>query len=209
MCFRTVGFSLTLSVPDTQNIRCEYEATVAANPDPAPGEHSHAESGSGGTRNSTTATQQQQQRSTAPFPFLVNFPDRIAEDNVRRATIVHLDTSIGDMRQVQAILRALAVFLYQENFAERLDVEDEYVLPFANGVLDLRYGILRPGRPEDMVMRGPSYQWLPGGFCVPSSYELLHTKTLGQQDYRACDADVNAAEHLLTTLFPGRIAKQS
>lgn len=140
---------------------------MAANPDAsvsaATGNaETSTENGSGRGTSGTRGSAPNQQRSTAPFPFLVNFPDRIAEDNVRRATIVHLDTSIGDMRQVQAILRALAVFLYQENFADRLDVEDEYVLPFANGVLDLRYGILRPGRPEDMVMRGPSYQWHPG-----------------------------------------------
>lgn len=30
-------------------------------------------------------------------------------------------------------------------------------------------------------------------------------RNLRCQDYRACDADVNAAEHLLTTMFPKRI----
>lgn len=186
----------------TQNLRFEYEANVAANPNNSD-ESSEEDNEDGGKKKKTktktkdkdkdkdkkynrnkkagqnddtasiTSTKSNNtrsstatsapQRSTAPFSFLVNFPDNIDENNMRRATIVHLDTSIGDMRQVQAILRALAVFLYQENFAERLDVEDEYVLPFANGVLDLRYGVLRPGRPEDMVMRGPSYQWHLGG----------------------------------------------
>ena len=42
----------------------------------------------------------------------------------------------------------------------------EYVYTIGPGALmpdDLRYGVLRPGRPEDMVMRGPSYQWHLGG----------------------------------------------
>ena len=97
--------------------------------------------------------------------------------------IVHLDTCIGDVRQIQSILRCLAMLSQNPDFALHLDVCNEYVIPFANGVLDVQERRLRPGRPEDMVSRGPSYPY---------------------RDYQADDEAVLQTERLLTTLFPDR-----
>ena len=126
------------------------------------------------------------ERAPAPRPppltFMVNFPATLRNDvSFIRAVVVHLDAAIGtgarlrtaswrrDMRHVQSILRALALFVHRDDFASRLDVENEFLIPLANGVLDMEHGVLRPGRPEDLVMRGPDYAW---------------------RDYASSDADV-------------------
>lgn len=119
-----------------------------------------------------------------PLSFMVNFPlYRANPGALHRAAVVHLDSAINDMRQIQSVLRALALLVLREDFAGRLDVENENVIPFANGVLDVQHLVLRPGRPEDLVMRGPTYAW---------------------RDYPAGDASVVELEHILTTLFPDR-----
>lgn len=46
---------------------------------------------------------------------------------------------------------------YDDKFASRLDTENDYLIPFRNGVLDLEQLRLRPGRPDDMVSKGPKY----------------------------------------------------
>lgn len=69
-----------------------------------------------------------------------------------------------------------------DRFASRLDTENDHLIPFRNGVLDLQQLRLRPGRPDDMVSRGPRYPWV---------------------DFDAMDADIEDMEMLLTTIFPG------
>lgn len=142
-----------------------------------------------------------EQQRAPPMQFMVNFPAYSRRDDglaLQRALVVHLDSAIGDMRHIQSILRALALFLHREDFASRLDVENEHLrwgwwvttndtlrpqtpIPFSNGVLDMAHGCLRPGLPSDMVMRGPDYPW-----C----------------DYEASDANVLEVETMLTTMFP-------
>lgn len=109
-------------------------------------------------------------------------PEEADELVVQRATLVHLgsrttttthhskknnhdhgcpripDTAIGDIRQVQSIMRALGVFLYDSEFAGQLDVKHDHLLPFANGVLDMQELCLRPGRARRSLCTPP----LPG-----------------------------------------------
>ena len=117
------------------------------------------------------------------FPFMVNFPEGAPPEVLHRMIVVHLDTCIGDVRQIQSILRGLAVLTQNHEFSAQLDVINEHLLPFANGVLDMNELRLRPGRPDDMVSRGPSYAY---------------------RDYQADDEAVIQTERLLTTLFPDR-----
>ena len=117
------------------------------------------------------------------FPFMVNFPEGAPPEVLHRMIVVHLDTCIGDVRQIQSILRGLAVLTQNHDFSAQLDVINEHLLPFSNGVLDMNELRLRPGRPEDMVSRGPSYAY---------------------RDYQADDEAVIQTERLLTTLFPDR-----
>lgn len=77
---------------------------------------------------------------------------------------------LGDFRQLQSIVRALGTMIwnsyilkmlvfhcltFDDKFASRLDTENDYLIPFRNGVLDLEQLRLRPGRPDDMVCKGP------------------------------------------------------
>ena len=64
---------------------------------------------------------------TPTFTVLVNFPNEVDDITVQRAALVHLDTVIGDIRQVQSIMRALAVFLYDGDFVSHLDVKHEHL----------------------------------------------------------------------------------
>lgn len=121
------------------------------------------------------------------FPFVVNFPQDTNGSTLHQMIVVHLDQCIGDVRQIQAILRALAVMTHNADFTNQLDVCNEHVLPFGNGVLDMQEMRLRPGRPDDMVSRGPSYAYV---------------------DYRGDDDEVLQLERLLTTLFPDRELRQ-
>lgn len=121
-------------------------------------------------------------RRLASIPRLVN---TLVEDQtpLREEILIHLDIVAGDMRQLQSILRALAALLYDESFSGKLDTLNEHFIPFNNGVLDLESLELRPGRPDDMVMRGPTYDWF---------------------DYDAHDVHVQELERILTTIFPDR-----
>ena len=79
-----------------------------------------------------------------------------------------------DIRHIQSIVRThaaagwhgpphatyLGKLLINRGFSEQLDVRHEHLIPFANGVLDLDALVLRPGRPSDMLLRGPSYAWV-------------------------------------------------
>lgn len=117
-----------------------------------------------------------------PLTFMVNFDDKTFTPlDIQRATLVHLDAAVGDMRQIQSILRALAFFLYNENFAQRLDMVNLHLIPFSNGVLDMKTCQLRRGQHQDMVMRGPTYAW---------------------QDFDAGDVNVEYTEKLVNTFFP-------
>jgi phage/plasmid-associated DNA primase len=120
------------------------------------------------------------------FPYLANFPEEEDPDTVQRALLVHLDTMMGDIRQVQSVMRALGALMCNTRFADQLDTSHEHLIPFANGVLDLDALELRPGRPEDFVMRGPTYAWI---------------------DYDADDAVVSEMEYMLTTIFPDRAVR--
>lgn len=119
-----------------------------------------------------------------PVHRLVNstgvVPDSV---ELQQEIIIHLDGISGDIRQLQSLLRALAALLHDETFSSRLDTTHEHLIPFANGVLDLQERRLRPGRPDDMLLRGPSYDWV---------------------DYDGCDVYIQEVERILTTIFPDR-----
>ena len=57
-------------------------------------------------------------------------------------------------------------------FADQLDVRHEHLIPFANGVLDLEHLELRNGRPDDMLLRGPTYPWVDFLSSDPEVEEL-------------------------------------
>ena len=129
------------------------------------------------------ATTRQRQQA---FPYLANFPEEEDPETVQRALLVHLDTMMGDIRQVQSVMRALGALMCNTRFADQLDTSHEHLVPFANGVLDLDALELRPGRPEDFVMRGPTYPWI---------------------DYDKEDPVVLEMERMLTTIFPDRVVR--
>ena len=109
----------------------------------------------------------------SPFPVLANFPlDGYSERDIQRAVLVHLDTIIGDVRHMQSVVRYLGKLVMNRTFPDQLDVRHEHLVPFANGVLDLDRLELRPGRPEDMLMRGPSYAWCDFASSDPESEEM-------------------------------------
>ena len=115
---------------------------------------------------------------------------------------------------MQSILRALGVLVYNDSFAEQLDVttgeepslfpppptKNEFLIPFQNGMLDMEFGVLRRGRPEDLVMRGPMHGAGPplalGPHCERSDYLW--------QDFGPHDPAVIGMEAMLNTLFPDR-----
>lgn len=119
-----------------------------------------------------------------PIHRLVNMA-AASEDapGLRSEILIHLDDLTGNIRQLQAVLRALAALLYDESFPSRLDTTHEHLIPFTNGVLDLEQLRLRAGQPDDMLLRGPLYEWV---------------------DYDAMDTHVQDMEQILTTIFPDR-----
>lgn len=117
----------------------------------------------------------------SPFPVLANFPgDGYNDRDIQKATLVHLDTIVGDVRHMQSVVRYLGKLMMNRNFADQLDVRHEHLIPFTNGVLDLDRRVLRDGRPDDMLLRGPSYPW-----C----------------DFPASDPDTEELERMLTQVF--------
>jgi hypothetical protein len=160
-------------------------APRANNPAPLP-----PSSRSGGpaaaSANSTAATTTPARRGQPAFPYLANFPEEEDPEVVQRALLVHLDTMMGDIRQVQSVMHALGTLMCNTRFSDQLDTSHEHLLPFANGVLDLDALELRPGRPEDFVMRGPTYPWI---------------------DYDAEDPVVVEMERMVTTIFPDRVVR--
>ena len=98
----------------------------------------------------------------SPFPVLANFPEMEGynEHEIHQAIVVHLDNIMGDVRHIQSVVRYLGKLMTKREFAEQLDVRHDHLVPFANGVLDLNQLCLRNGRPDDMVMRGPTYPWV-------------------------------------------------
>ena len=115
----------------------------------------------------------------APLSVMVNFPDEFNRREICKQTLVHLERNIGDIRHMSCVMRAMQLFLHNPRFLSGLDTRNDHVVPFANGVLDLSLGYLRPGIPQDMVSKGPTYAW---------------------QDHSA--DDVVEVERLLTTVFP-------
>ena len=111
--------------------------------------------------------------------YMVNFPDDFEPSDVSRQTLVHLEKNIGDIRHMQCVMKAMMLFLHNPGFLSNLDTRNDHVIPFTNGVLDLKYGCLRPGIPQDMVSKGPTYTW--------------HDHTAEQ---------VVEIERILTTIFP-------
>ena len=68
-------------------------------------------------------------------------------------------------------------------FADQLDVRHEHLIPFSNGVLDLEHLELRNGRPDDMILRGPTYPWV---------------------DFLSSDPEVEELERMLSQMFTDR-----
>lgn len=114
---------------------------------------------------------------------VVNFPQDHNPLVLVKAIVCHLDHQIGDIRNLQHITRALALISTETGFCDRMDSVNHHLIPFANGVLDLRHCRLRGGKPEDMVMIGPTY---PFPNITPTDPVMVEM------------------EQLLTTLFPDR-----
>lgn len=122
-----------------------------------------------------------------PIHRLLNMGSSIADSpELQLEIVIHLDLLSGDVRQLNSIMRSLAVHLYDETFTSDIDSLNEHLIPFTNGVLDLEERRLRPGRPDDMVMRGPMYDWI---------------------DYDNCDVHVQELERIITTIFPDRTVR--
>ena len=90
---------------------------------------------------------------------------------------------MGDVRHMQSVVRYLGKLVTNRGFAEQLDVRNEHLIPFSNEVLDLDRLTLRDGRPEDMLLRGPTYPW---------------------QEFSPSDPDVEELERMLTQVFTDR-----
>lgn len=116
-----------------------------------------------------------------PFSRLANFPEEANDPyEVQKAILVHLDVVVGDVRNMQSVVRYLGKLVTNRSFPDQLDVKNEHLVPFANGVLDLDTLRLRPGVPSDLVMRGPTYPWV---------------------DYAESDGDTEELERMLSQIF--------
>ena len=87
---------------------------------------------------------------------------------------------MGDVRHTQSVVRYLGKLMTNRSFPDQLDVRYDCLIPFANAVLDLDRLCLRNGRPDDMIMRGPTYPWV---------------------DYAATDPDTEELERMLSQTF--------
>ena len=120
----------------------------------------------------------------SPFPVLANFPtEGYSDRDIQRAILVHLDTIVGDVRHMQSVVRYLGKLVMNRSFAEQLDVRNEHLIPFTNGVLDLNSLRLRNGSPDDMLCRGPMYPWV---------------------DFSSTDPDAEDLERMLSQIFTDR-----
>ena len=109
----------------------------------------------------------------SPFPVLANFPaDGYNDRDIQKATLVHLDNIVGDVRHMQSVVRYLGKLMMNRSFPDQLDVRHEHLIPFTNGVLDLDRLVLRDGRPDDMLLRGPAYPWCDFPVTDPDTEEL-------------------------------------
>lgn len=146
-----------------------------------------AATGPAGPASSTTSTTSTTTRAAPRMPpvhRLLNSTGVVPDGpELNQEIIIHLDVVAGDIRQLQSVMKALAAILYDESFPSRLDTTHEHLIPFTNGVLDLEERRLRPGRPDDMLSRGPLYDWV---------------------DYDGCDTYIQEVERVLTTIFPDR-----
>lgn len=113
---------------------------------------------------------------------MVNFGTLSGMDELRikREIVVQLDRQLGDFRNLSGIMKCLAVQMGSKDFHHHLDTTHEHILPFANGVLDLKTLQFRDGRPDDMVMKGPTYAF---------------------NDYDADDPRVQELERMLAQTF--------
>jgi hypothetical protein len=131
-----------------------------------------------------------ERRTTKPRPslaYMVNFPCSVDAERRQQACTLHLDSVCGDVRNIQNVMRAMHMLVYDSTFLSDLDVKNDHIIPFANGVLDIQSGVLRPGVPDDLVHRGPTYEWI---------------------DYNAQDAYVTRMEYILTTTFADFAVRQ-
>jgi putative DNA primase/helicase len=87
-----------------------------------------------------------------------------ADDRERQRLIAEVQTA-GAMNS--AVTAGLDLAASMEPLATRADAWDPnpYVLGCANGVVDLRTGDLRPGRPEDMISRSTMIDFDPEAEC--------------------------------------------
>lgn len=66
---------------------------------------------------------------------------------------------MGNYTSLMNVTRGLGVHLFDETFATRLDTTNDHLIPFTNGVLDVRSGQIRDGLPQDMLCKGPMYDY--------------------------------------------------
>ena len=117
----------------------------------------------------------------ASLAFMVNFPCSVDADRRQQACTLHLDSVCGDIRNIQNVMRAMHMLVYDSKFLTDLDTKNDHLIPFSNGVLDVETAVLRQGVPDDLLHRGPTYEWV---------------------DFDGHDSYVLKMEYILTTTFP-------
>lgn len=131
-----------------------------------------------------------QKRGRVVLSYVMNFPDegQVEILDILKALLVNLDANSGDVVFIHRVCSALATEVLDTTFIEKLDTQNNHIIPFANGVLDLKEQRLRKGVPTDYVLRGPNYNW--------SEFSDGHP-------------DVLEMEAILTTIFPDRCVRQT
>lgn len=82
---------------------------------------------------------------------------------------------LGSMRGATAVFRHMIPCIQDADFEKRLD-DDLELLPFANGVLDLRTGVFRPRRWDDYCTRHTGYD-----YAKPSEEQRAFVKRFFEQ----------------------------
>ena len=89
---------------------------------------------------------------------------------------------LNSPRDLDVVVRTMATEMERPGFLLDLD-QNDHLLPFRNGVLDMQKKRIRPGCPGDMLSKGPSYAW---------------------KDRGANDVDLRETEYKILTMFPDR-----
>ena len=123
----------------------------------------------------------------ARLTALLNFETEVEEQEILQHSLIHLISQMGEQHNILSVVRGVAHHLMDTAFESRLDCTNEHLIPFTNGVLDLKLGELRDGRPDDMLKKGPMYRFI---------------------QYNHNRSQIQEVEYIITTIFPDTVLRR-